>query len=65
MKTNRRPEPQWLTDWRHVSANIPRVCYTCDSFDKNNRCEKFDMEPPEDFAETKNACDQWEIEIGF
>jgi len=48
----RPDEPVWLKEWRIIAASVPK-------------CEKFDMYPPEEFADTKNACEEWEIECGF
>lgn len=61
----RPEEPFWLKEWRILAASVPKVCHTCDNYDGDGVCTKFNMRPPEGFAEEKNACSDWEIEIGF
>jgi hypothetical protein len=61
----RPDEPVWLKEWRIIAASVPKLCHTCDHYNGDGMCEKFDMYPPEEFAETKNACEKWEIECGF
>lgn len=61
----RHEEPVWLKEWRITAASIPKVCHTCDNYNGDGLCTKFEMTPPQEFAETKSACEDWEMEIGF
>ena len=61
----RHDEPVWLKQWRIAAATVPRLCHTCDHYDGDGNCTKFDMRPPEKFADTKDACEEWEVECGF
>jgi hypothetical protein len=58
----RPPEPEFVTIWR---AGPPKCCHTCEHFNQSGRCLEFDMEPPEDFAATKDACEMWSFDIPF
>jgi hypothetical protein len=64
---NTRPaEPQVLIEWREwVNAGPPKVCHSCEHYDKGGHCRIFDMRPPEEFAATVDACDKWQWEIPF
>jgi len=48
-----------------MRAGPPKCCHTCDHFDQSGRCLVFDMTPPEDFASTVDACEQWIMELPF
>lgn len=62
----RPPEPQFLIDYREwVKAGPPKCCFTCDYFNQSGNCLAFDMTPPEDFAATVDACENWEPECPF
>jgi hypothetical protein len=64
--STRPPEPEWLIQWREwMRAGPPKCCFTCDHFDQSGHCLAFDMTPPEDFASTVDACEQWIMEIPF
>lgn len=64
--TTRPPEPQFLIDYRElVKAGPPKCCFTCDWYTKEGACLEFGMTPPEDFASTVDACDQWVLELPF
>ena len=64
--TTRPPEPQFLIDYREwVKAGPPKCCHTCDEYSPDGKCFKFDMRPPDEFAATPDACDQWIDEIPF
>ena len=63
--TTRHPPPKHYTDWLELAAKVPRICHSCDNYNSSGICLKFDMQPPEDFAGTLDACTEWEIEIGF
>jgi hypothetical protein len=43
----------------------PKCCHSCDHYDENGKCEKFDAEPPVEFLGTENACDVWFEVIPF
>ena len=59
----RHAEPQFVIDWRNLKA--PKVCHTCDWYDKEGICNFHKSEPPEDFASTIGACDSWVEELPF
>ena len=62
----RPPEPEYLIQWRKWHAvGMPKCCHTCDHFNQSGHCLAFDMRPPDDFAATPDACDQWIQEIPF
>ena len=64
--STRPPEPEFLIQWREwMRAGPPKCCHTCDNFNKSGHCLAFDMTPPEDFASTVDACEQWIMEIPF
>ena len=64
--TTRPPEPEFLIQWREWErAGPPKCCHTCDNFSQSGHCLAFDMRPPDDFAATPNACDQWIVELPF
>jgi hypothetical protein len=65
-----RPKaPQFLIDWQHYlekkRGGPPKCCHSCDYYDENGKCEKFDAEPPVEFLGTENACDVWLEVIPF
>jgi hypothetical protein len=43
----------------------PRVCETCSNRGIRGECAKFSRTPPKEFAETPNACAQWEVLVPF
>lgn len=59
----RHCEPQFVVEWRNVKP--PKCCHTCDWYNKEGQCEFFKMEPPEEFANTKDQCEKWIQEIPF
>ena len=64
--TTRPPEPEFLIQWREwMRAGPPKCCHTCDHFNQSGHCLAFDMRPPDDFAATPGACDQWIQELPF
>ena len=64
--TTRPPEPQFLIDYREwLKAGPPKCCFTCDEYDASGHCRKFEMRPPEEFASSVDACDQWVEVIPF
>ena len=56
-------EPQFVVDGR--LRQPPRVCHTCDWYSKDGVCDFHKSEPPEDFANTKDACESWLEELLF
>ena len=64
--STRPPEPEFLIQWREwMRAGPPKCCFTCDAYDESGHCLAFDMTPPEDFASTVDACEQWVEMIPF
>ena len=64
--STRPPEPEFLIQWREwMRAGPPKCCFTCDHFNQSGHCLAFDMTPPDDFASTVDACEQWIMEIPF
>ena len=62
----RHPEPEIVTTYRNtLKADPPRVCHTCDHYDKNGKCVEFDSVPPVEFANKPNECDLWIWEVPF
>ena len=62
----RHPMPQILVDYEQwVSQGPPRICHTCTHYDNHGTCQKYQMEPPEDFAATPDACDDYKQEVPF
>jgi hypothetical protein len=62
----RHKEPDFLVNYRKiVNAGPPRCCHTCWNYEFSGVCAKYEMTPPEDFAETDGACADWEIECPF
>lgn len=58
----RHPEPQFVKDWRD---GPPRCCHTCEHYRSDGRCQRYDMEPPEEFAATPGQCRDWSFEVPF
>jgi hypothetical protein len=54
----RHPEPQIVKLWRE-NPGIPKCCHTCISYTQEGLCLEFESEPPQDFAESLNACTLW------
>jgi len=64
--TTRPAEPQFLLDYRQwVKSGPPKCCFTCDEYDEAGHCRKFEMRPPDEFAASVDACDQWIMMIPF
>lgn len=57
--------PQHYIEWLNIASRTPRICHSCDHYSTTGMCTQFDMEPPEDFAATKDVCDSWLLEVGF
>ena len=43
----------------------PRFCYNCMNYSGDGKCGVFDMEPPKEFTQTANQCDEWFMEPPF
>jgi hypothetical protein len=54
----RHPEPDFVTAW--LRGEVPKCCHTCLYYSEIGVCTLYDTEPPEQFARTIKACDQWE-----
>ena len=39
--------------------NEPECCHTCDHYNEEGTCLKYLIEPPEDFAQKLNQCEEW------
>jgi len=66
LTATRPEEPEFLIQWREIKrSGPPRVCHTCDYYSNSGNCVAFGMRPPDDFAATPDACDQWIEEIPF
>lgn len=64
--SNRPPQPEIVTQWEEwLRAGPPRCCHTCENYSKDGDCMKFDMRPPEQFAATADACDEYLQEVPF
>ena len=67
MTNNKRPpEPEYVRLWREwIAKGPPRCCYTCEHYQHDGRCQKFDMTPPPEFASTVDQCGDWRQELPF
>lgn len=64
--STRPKEPEFLIQWREwVKAGPPQCCHTCDHYGADGLCTEFFMTPPDDFANTVDGCDKWELELPF
>jgi hypothetical protein len=62
----RPPEPAHVIQWREwLKAGPPRCCHTCEHYGIDGLCVAFFRTPPEEFAATMNACEEWEAEVPF
>jgi hypothetical protein len=62
----RHKEPEVVTLYKEwVEAGPPRCCHTCEHYLETGVCAKFFMTPPEEFAATVGACEQWDMEVPF
>ena len=58
--------PQFLVDYlQNVRGGPPKCCASCDHYDENGKCEKFDAVPPSEFLGTEGACDVWIEAVPF
>jgi hypothetical protein len=58
----RHPEPDFIKVWKE---GVPQCCHTCENYAKDGICILHWAEPPEQFANTKNACEDWIYELPF
>lgn len=56
-------EPQFVTEWRQ--SKPPKCCHTCDNYLPNGECRQFNSIPPQEFCESVDVCESWEMEIEF
>lgn len=62
----RHPTPEIVQVYQQrKKEGPPRCCHTCDFYTQDGRCMRYDMEPPQDFAATVDACDEYQEEIPF
>jgi hypothetical protein len=65
----RHPKPDILIKYEtqrvHLRESYPRICHTCDFYTDNGVCERYGSEPPQDFAQTQNQCQEWKDIIPF
>jgi hypothetical protein len=54
----RPPEPAPLVFWR-THPGTPRCCHTCAFYSVDGYCSEFEATPPDDHANTFDACDSW------
>lgn len=61
-----QPEAAIFTQRREGESNGPsRTCRTCWHFDELGACARFGARPPRDFADSPDACPQWELGLPF
>lgn len=61
----RHPEPEAMRQYRELVKNRPRCCHTCEYYNDDGLCTLFAMVPPEDFAGSPDACENWQDDIPF
>lgn len=66
----RHEKPKELEAYEKMMEEIfakgpPRFCYNCMYYGVDGRCGVFDMEPPEEFTQVENQCDEWITEPPF
>lgn len=62
-----RPDkPDFLKQYEEwMRAGPPKCCHTCDNFGGLGECLHFGSQPPAEFIESQDQCDQWIREIPF
>ena len=60
----RHPQPNIVSEYYDkVNAmrdiKEPKCCHTCDSYTEEGICREYLIEPPEDFAQQLNQCEEW------
>lgn len=62
----RHTKPVLLIQYEErMKERPPQLCHNCAFYLNNGQCEIHKSEPPEDFAATAGACDEWELECPF
>jgi len=62
----RYPEPEIVTTYRNtLRSEPPKVCHTCDHYNKEGKCVEFDLVPPVEFANEPGGCALWIWEVPF
>lgn len=62
----RPPKPTIVARYEEAIKNgPPKCCHTCAEYDADGICQRFETEPPEDFAAREGACEHWTMEIPF
>jgi len=60
----RHPQPKLVKDY-YAKVNAindiyePKCCHTCGSYTEEGTCREYSSEPPEDFAQQLNQCEEW------
>lgn len=58
--------PQFLVDYlQNVRGGPPKCCASCDYYDENGKCEKFDAVPTDEFLVTEGRCVDWIEAVPF
>lgn len=52
----RHEAPPIMNDWLKIVNNPPKCCHSCGHYGEDGICQKYNMEPPQDFAATPDAC---------
>lgn len=58
----RHQEPDIVKAWK---AGPPKCCHTCEHYAVDGLCWFHHQEPPEEFAATVGACDDWVQQVPF
>lgn len=63
----KRPKkPDFLMQWHEWRLQgPPKCCHNCEYYGSEGHCHKYDMRPPDEFAGTQDACNDWMLEIPF
>lgn len=59
----RHKKPTFLIEIEKMKE--PKCCHTCWSYDERGTCVIFRMNPPEDFAQSLDQCEEWELNAPF
>lgn len=59
-------EPKFVVQYKEwIKNGPPKCCHTCFDYGADGVCTKHNAIPPEDFAATPGACNDWESEVPF
>lgn len=62
----RHEEPEVVQKYREaIKTPPPACCHTCAFYTDKGMCDKFQMQPPEDFAATPDLCPEYMQEVPF